>query len=74
MLALNHYDYTLHENPSNHVLCIAELWFRPCCNKRQNDANVNGGGLTLYVRVDFTVIKLMHSNTTGPEKPRIPIA
>lgn len=37
----------------------------------RNDRDVNGGGVILYFRSNFTLTKLAFSSTTGPRKSGI---
>ena len=38
----------------------------------RQDRNINGGGVALYVRNDYTITKLASSNTEGLGRPSIP--
>ena len=70
------------ENPSYHVFGVAETWLGPVVDDSliqidnyiliRKDRNVNGGGVAMYVRRDFTVTELAASSTTGKGNPAVP--
>ena len=71
----------LTESPSYHFFGITESWLglRVDDSRIQvdgysvirQDRNINGGGVALYVRNDYTITKLVSSKTEGLERPSI---
>ena len=72
----------LNDNPSYHIFVIAESWLGPIVDDSviqikgytilRQDRNIHGGGVILYIRKDFSVVKLGSSNTEVDDKPGIP--
>ena len=82
MPQINNLRTYLAENPSYHLFGIAESWLGPVVDDGliriegysviRQDRNINGGGVSLFVRGDFNITILPSSNTLGLGKPEIP--
>ena len=72
----------LTEDPSYYFFGIAESWLGPGVDDSliqvdgysviRQDRNINGGGVALYVRNNYTITKLASSNTEDLGRPSIP--